>query len=53
MLVFWEGAILMIKEGASPFGSVLGSLFLEFHSQLSSLGRGGVFCSLNWGGLHI
>ena len=32
MLAFWEGLILMIKEGASPFGSVLGSLSLEFHS---------------------
>ena len=30
---FWEGPMLMIKEGASPFGSVLGSPFLEFHSQ--------------------
>ena len=28
----------MIKEGASPFGSVLGSPLLAFHSQLSSLG---------------
>ena len=36
MLAFWEGLILMIKEGASPPGSVLGSLSLEFHSRLSS-----------------
>ena len=38
MLAFCEGLILMIKEGASPFGSVLGSPSLELHSQLSSLG---------------
>ena len=38
VLAFWEGPMLMIKEGASPFGSVLGSPLLAFHSQLSSLG---------------
>ena len=38
MLTFWEGPMLMIKEGTSPFGSVLGRLFLELRSQLSSLG---------------
>ena len=38
MLAFWEGPMLMIKEDASPFGNVLGSQFLEFHSQMSSLG---------------
>ena len=38
VLTFWEGPMLMIKEGTSLFGSVLGSPFLEFHSQLSSLG---------------
>ena len=26
VLAFWEGPMQMIKEGASPFGSVLGSL---------------------------
>ena len=30
--------MLMIKEDVSPFGSVLGSPPLEFHSQLFSLG---------------
>ena len=38
VLAFWEGPMQMIKEGASPFGSVLGSPLLAFHSQLSSLG---------------
>ena len=38
VLAFWEGPMQMIKEGASPFGSVLGSPLLVFHSQLSSLG---------------
>ena len=38
VLVFWEGPMLMIKEGAFPFGSDLGSPPLEFHSQLSSHG---------------
>jgi len=38
VLVFWEGPMLMIKEGAFPFGSDLGSPPLEFHSQLSSPG---------------
>ena len=38
VLVFWEGPMLMIKEGTFPFGSDLGSPPLEFHSQLSSPG---------------
>ena len=37
LLAFSEG-LSLIKEGASPFGSVLGSLFLEFHSRLFSFG---------------
>ena len=38
VLAFWEGPMLMLKEGTSLYGSVLGSLFLAFHCQLSSLG---------------
>ena len=34
VLAFWEGPMQMIKESASPFGSVLGSPLLAFHSQL-------------------
>ena len=31
VLAFWEGPMQMIKEGASPFGSVLGSPLLAFN----------------------
>ena len=34
MLAFWEGPILMIKEDASPFSSVLGSPLLDFNIPL-------------------
>ena len=34
VLAFWEGPMQMIKEGASPFGSVLESLLSLSYAKL-------------------